>query len=477
MVTLAKYWQLVSLDVSGKRRIKEIISAKNFFDRQFAELIKREEIQDSVIQGYLWKLSHQNSQVTTSQAPESWLAESCLRCFISHQIEQVCIQLEVKFGREYGFSRYDLFPLVLDDTADNFRDLGRKNYSSYQPLAAKILASFDPQKANLSTWTTRLVRQNKELNTFLLEHGIYLVSNWAILNDTTAKQVRRIWLEFHNFTSGEIEQACCLLESYHAIYRRDRLKQLKTKNRTKCQPPSLEQLKQIAHLLSQKTNLNLSPEATMSRLQQLADLLRQYRIYVRGGKSLAQKSLDNAEVNVDRWYASVANSESQDEEEQSKFLQYYRQEFLVCLDESIEHITQTKVDYLKRKKSTKAQLFLRALNLFHCQGKSMTEIASFIGLKAQYQVTRLLKLKDLRADIRQNMLQKLRDRTLAKAVNYAVPEQLQQLEQKVEAALEEQIDTVIAEAESEASAANNIAPSSLFSQRLCHYLDVKTSLT
>ncbi len=475
MGTASKYWKLVSLDVSGKRKIEEVISAKEFFQQQFPELVKKVEVQDTVVQRHLLELTSKGSKIAAAEEKECLLAESCLRCFISHQIEQVCIQLEVQFGREYGFTRYDLFCLVLDDTGANFPDSAsrRTNQRVYQPVSVKILATFDPQKASLSTWTTRLIKQNRELNTFLLEHGVYLVSNWAILNDTTPKQLRRIGVEFHNLTSAEIEQACFLLESYHAIYRRDRLRQRQAGVRERCQPPSREQMQQIANLLHQKANLTLSPEETMSQLQELAELLRQYRIHVRGGKSLAQSSLDNPEVNVDRWYASMAQSESEEgEEEPREFLQFYRQQFLECLDESIKYVIQTRLNYLNRKKSAKAQHFLRGLSLFHCQGKSMSEIASVVGLKAQFQVSRLLKLKEFRADIRQKMLSQLRELTLVQAAKYAIPQQLKQLEQQVEIALEEQITALIQEAEAEASTANNSYPSSLFAQRLCRYLDL-----
>ena len=112
------------------------------------------------------------------------------------QIERVCIQLEVQFGREYGFNRSDLFLLVLNDTLDDLRH--RDHLQNYKPLSIEILDSFEPQKSNLSTWTTTIVKHNRELNDFLLEQGIYLISDWAILNDTTPKQVAKILGEFHN---------------------------------------------------------------------------------------------------------------------------------------------------------------------------------------------------------------------------------------------------------------------------------------
>jgi myo-inositol catabolism protein IolC len=103
----------------------------------------------------------------------------------------------------------------------------------------------------------------------------------------------------------------------------------------------------------------------------------------------------------------------------------------------------------------------------------MGEIAPVVGLQAQYQVSRLLKLKEFRADIRQQMLKDLRDRTLAKATIYTHPDQLQTLEQQVEAALDEQIAAAMQEAETEASIAKNRSSRSLFAQRLCRHLEAR----
>ncbi|MEC4812105.1 MAG: hypothetical protein SAK29_02315 [Scytonema sp. PMC 1069.18] len=50
--------------------------------------------------------------------------------------------------------------------------------------AREILQSFDCQRSNLSTWSGQKVKQHKPLNQFLLERGLYLASDWAILNDT-----------------------------------------------------------------------------------------------------------------------------------------------------------------------------------------------------------------------------------------------------------------------------------------------------
>ncbi len=464
MKTASKYWHLVRLDSSGKLKITEISPAKKFFQQQFSNLIDRATISDLVVQRNLIALKNTEREVASV-----W-AQRCLRCFISHQIRQICIQLEMQFGREHGFTRNDLFIYTLNDTLDNFRDsivTEQASKSQYKPLAVEILETFDPQKANLSTWTTRLVKQNQELQRFLLKQGVYLISNWAILNDTNLKQVSRILSEFHNLTPIEIALASKLLACYHAVYRRDRLKNRHSKG-SKCQTPSLEQLERIASLINKKANLAFSAQQTLSQLEKLAGLLREYRIYVRGGIFKQEQSLDNSEINTEAIQASVASNELDDDSDRSIFFKSYQQQFQQSLDRSIEYVISTRLAKFKGKKAAKAPQFLNALELFHCQGESMSAIAPIIGLQAQFQVTRLLKLKEFRADIRQKMLQLMRDWVL-KQPNFEEPQLLKAREQEIAAALEEPIDLMLAEAKKEVSITNNTQ--SILARRICDYLD------
>jgi hypothetical protein len=107
------------------------------------------------------------------------------------------------------------------------------------------------------------------------------VSDWAILNDTSTKQLQRIFSQFHHLTSLEIEQAKQLLKNYHAVYRAQHLKQRQAEIKGQCQPPTTEQLKQIAQRLSIQTNQMLSPEIVRTQLQAIASRLREYQIHVR----------------------------------------------------------------------------------------------------------------------------------------------------------------------------------------------------
>lgn len=96
----------------------------------------------------------------------------------------------------------------------------------------------------------RLVKQHHELNAFLLEQGLCMLSDWAILNDTKPKKLRRVLTQFHHFTDPEVQQAVILLESYHAIYRRDRILQAQ---KGACPDPRPHNSRKSAIVFSSKT--------------------------------------------------------------------------------------------------------------------------------------------------------------------------------------------------------------------------------
>ena len=496
MGSASRYWRFVRIDAAGKRRIDSLAPVKTFFQQQFADSISQLNVSDEDIQRRL---------VTWMRGDEGYidraqLAETCLRCFISHAIEQVCIQLEKQFGGKHGFTRYDLFPFVLDDrnplrdkkelrnqnplpqgeARDREGPAGKEGpVAIYSSSTDKILGNFDPDRGSLTTWTVRLVRRHRELNAYLLECGVYLISDWAILNDTSLPQLRRILADFHTLTEGEIDRASVLLEAYHAVYRKDRLEQRLAGAAGRCQQPSISQLQRmlaftqergetIAH---QKLGLEV-PSRLLSRLQELAERLRQYRIHARGGPAPAD-SLDGDTARG--LQLEDSRDRNAEREEQNEFLNYYREQFSRCMDRAIADTIERWVTTLQQKKSPKHQQFLQALTLFHEQGLSMGEIAPKVGLQAQYQVSRLLKLKELRADIRQSLLMELCERVIQKAESYHSDlGQLQAMDRKIEAALSEQVDDILQEAAAEASVAQRSSTASLYARRLCHYLNSRS---
>lgn len=475
----SRYWTMIRIDAAGKRKSEEIPSAKAFFTTSFPEYTPRSEVPDALIQRQLLHWMGEATEQHTHDTNKRILSELCLVCFISTQIERVCLQLEMQFGTEHGFTYGDLLSRVLDEDSRRFRTNATIPVSSYQSLPQEILQTFNPEQSSLATWTTRLVKHHRELNNFLLEHGVYLISDWAILNDTNGKQLQRILSQFHQLTSVEIQQANQLLESYHAVYRTQRLKQRKEGIKGQCLPPTREQLEQIAQRLFTQTSQRFRPETVMAKLQDLASRLREYRIYVRSG-SLPTESINppvSTNTSADRTAFRDFIDDRNTTDEQTEFLLSYRQKFIDCLDQAIIHVTEGQVTKIQRKDPEKAQKFLTALKLFHCQGKSMGEIAKEVNLQAQFHVSRLLKLKSFRSDIQQKFLLLLRDRVMDEVKNFTDSERLER--KKIEEALEEQVTNLMLEAATEAATAtgtkNQTTATSLFAERLCCYLDTRRS--
>lgn len=473
MIDVSKYWKFVKLSTSSPS-VEMIVAAQTYFHSSFPGLAQKVEVSDAALVRSLWQQVRSSKETDTN---EPYLAEICLRCYISHQIYQVCFDLGTKFGSRNGFTYQDLLPFVLVDEvllatpAQQQMLKAKPTQSSYQSLATTVLKTFDPAKGSLNSWVNRYVKQHPELKRFLIQHGVFLISDWALLNDTNSKQLQKILTDMHHLTSVEIQQMCLLLVSYHAVYRQDRLSQRRGGATLPCQPPTDEQLTRIASELQAQTDRRLSAKAILSQLQAIASKIRQYRIVAQGG-SVSSVSFDRPEIQPMVERAQV----TPDDEEQNEFIKLYQTQFLECLDKAISQVINDFISQFKRKRSFDEQSFITALHLFHCQGQSMTEIAPQIGLERQYQVTRLLKLNELRVDIRQHLLVMLRDRVLDTAKLFADFERLQSLDRQVELILDEQISSMISEAESEAKNPTRDRPlRGLLARRICHYLNSKNT--
>ena len=460
MGVASRYWFLVGIDSFGNCRTKEFKENRTFFQEQFPGVADSVDVPHRDIQRQLMQWFQFDDACRQ-------IAESCLRCFISNQIQEICLVVEQKFGKKHDFTSAELLPLVLDDIHRLRRTGGIQTTEA--SLTTRILQTFDPEKGNLSTWTSRMLKSDRTVKRFLLEHGIEQVTDWMILNYTSCGRLERILSGFDR-TPEEISFALQLLDSYHQVYRTQILEQRQTGSRNRYPDPTAEQLQQIAERLRRDVAYNaktrrMSPEQVLKELQDLASLLRAERIRASQGSSP-----------LDFFHNEKQTINSQNEDvEQSGFLADYRQQFDTCLAQSVEQVIQTRFTYLQGKKTEKAQKkaenYLRGLDLFHCHGVPMKEIAPQLGLTDQPHLSRLLELKNLRSDIGRSTLSCLQKCVLELARFYLNPDQLQNLNSKVQALLGEEIDTVIKEAEKEASTGHNRVMNSQLAQQICNYLN------
>ena len=452
MVLTSRYWQMVTLTSAGQRKIKVMPLAKRWCQTHLESnwitdsdsTDSRRANSDRDLQTYLWQRWQASDE-------ESALALLCLRCWLSHQITATCSQLASQFGRHYGFTTAELLPLVLDDEGHIA--------PTYQPLSMNILERYDPAQAALNTWASRITKAHPEINRFCLEHGLYRISDWALLNDTSVGRLARA---LPGLSAADCKRKAALLTAYHQVYRRDRIIQRQQSGRaSRCPEPTDAQLLEISP--------GSPPSIVLQQLCELADQLREHRIAVRRGMPIT-RSLDATVDNqpyLQLASPSQTNSEAESSAAQDKFVERYRNHFLGSLDKAITAVAQSYAAGYEKRQPLKGRLFLSALDLFHCDGLSMGAIAKQIGLSSQVQVTRLLKLKRFRTEVCAYWFNQLKQHVEEEALQFIAPERLSMIANQLEEVLTEETKAVMTEATAEAQISRDRNARSTFAQRLC----------
>ena len=299
-----------------------------------------------------------------------------------------------------------------------------------------------------------------------------MISDWAILNDTKTEQLQTIL--GHVLSNLEIQQAQALLEAYHNVYRVQRFRRrLQKQSLGICELPSQAQLRGIADILVKKVVYNnISNEAVLDKLQSLATKLREYRIYKKGGKSpfdSLDAKTENNFTSIDQLYTYDTSNVLSDIDETDDFLKEYRLIMLQCLDNALSTVINARYQYLRRKNADKAQKYLKGLGFFYCQRLPMSIIAQQLELRAQYEVTRLLQLKDLRENVGTEMMINLKEPVIRLARQYSSVSNLETLEERVSLAIDEQVANIISSSEIEATNVQ-INQISIFSESVCRQI-------
>ncbi|WNZ44082.1 hypothetical protein Q2T42_19830 [Leptolyngbya boryana CZ1] len=452
------YWTFAQINPPGGHRIQELSQAKDFFQTQIKELAANTEISDRVIQAHLFNLS---------TAPDPALeALLCLRCFISHKILQACQLLETRFGAQHQFKYDDLLPFVLTDPGkiNEFAPSNDESQPRPPAYAYKILNSFHPEKGELGNWTIRLVKDNKELNQYLLQQGLYRMTDWGLLNNFKRPQFEHILQTFYHYNNSQIEQAIVLLESYHAIYTQDWRSSGK---KGRCPIPTKEQLQKINHLIQQKTQTPLKNSTLLAQLKEIAKLLREYSIKSKGGNPA------NLSIHIPKVAQLIQNQQSDPQTDDiTEFSRDYQKHFLDVLDQAIAEAIR---DRLNNKTATKRDRYLKAMRLYYCDQVSQSEIATQLNLNDQSSVSHLLDLRSLQAQVRRIMLKLLKPLVRQLASVYCNAERLEKLDGSLDTLLNQQIDLLLDEETKRAKTPKHYGGDSLFAERMCLFLDQETA--
>jgi hypothetical protein len=263
-----------------------VVPAKKFVQAQFGTLIDtQDQVQDALLQIQL----HHQMQATSGpnhSGHDPVLAALCLRCFISTVLKQISEQLITQFGQSHGLTEAALLAILFRQTLPVTSDLQEQRFLEYSEslssgLSDRILQTFQPSQGALSDWVAYWVQQDSQVQTLLRDCGLYVVSDWALLNNTTPSDLEQILSQVHRLPIPDIHQATQLLTHYHAVCRHEYRHQHSAGSPGDW-APSPTQMHQIAQALQTTVphptapTLSTAPIAVLNQLHQLAAQLASY---------------------------------------------------------------------------------------------------------------------------------------------------------------------------------------------------------
>lgn len=154
-----------------------------------------------------------------------------LRCRVSHPFEAWLRLTHGRYRETYGLDLTAMASYALDDTGSLTLRTGPTTTAPFvyaeiaslpkglvSPFSAEVIRTYDPQKCGLPHWARLKLQCHNELKAYFREHGLLLISDWALLADSSAKRVRESWevLGGGGFTA---EVAAALHAAYKPLYR------------------------------------------------------------------------------------------------------------------------------------------------------------------------------------------------------------------------------------------------------------------
>ena len=173
---------------------------------------------------------------TSKEQPETKESLLSLRCRVSHTILEKINLIYLQQSKFHEIEKEDMCMYALDDAGADFLRLPQKteegsisfnkkpftwatlsnlSLNQIRPFGADIIFHFNPDLSNLSTWTKRKVNSNPELKSYLRQKGCLLISDWALLADSSPKRIKEAW---QLYCSGDLYLSINDLQKLHQSY-------------------------------------------------------------------------------------------------------------------------------------------------------------------------------------------------------------------------------------------------------------------
>ena len=444
--------------------------------RKFAEqkLVKTQSQETSDLKTNLISYFHRQHSAVDLVSPAQ--AGLCLRCYVSEPILKACCKLDNLFAGDKQFSYQDLLIFALNDDGETLviLDGDRKNQlildkngkakpTAYQFFTVKVLQTYDADSESsmsLDNWAYLQTKQHPEIKRFLSEFGFKHLSDWALLNRARPKQIERL--------SQRDRQ---IVEVYHSVYRRDRVRQRKLGVK-RCPDPSTIQLEEMLACLQGRVTIETTAKL-LQELKQVALQLRQYDVWSN------REPLEIQDPNTGDYITKrdlPDRSTDKLDVEQQELVEFIHEQLTIVLTQTIEQEIRSRVTKLEKSKryAVYAKQFVPGLQLYYEHSLSLKDIAPKLGMSNWDRARRILNPGELLNKVRVVCVQKLLATILEKAREKGLteippkPEYLQSLSEQIEAFTDVEI---FIEAAKEIRAGKNRKMESRYSQQLCQILN------
>ena len=472
MVVSPRYWKIWRINPAGERlRYNKVVVplAREFVEQKLVKT-QNDDLKTNLISYFHYK----DPVVDLTSLAQAGL---CLRCYVSEPIFKACCKLDSLFAGDKQFSYQDLLTFVLNDDGETLvildRDRqtqltlnkeGKAKPSAYQFFTVKVLQTYNADsepRMSLDNWAYLQTKQDSNIKKFLSEFGFRHLSDWALLNRVRPRQIELL-----------SERDRHLVEVYHSVYRRDRVRQRKP-GAKRCPDPSTVQLEEMLACLQARNVAVQTTAKLLTELKQVALQLRQYDVWSN------REPLEIQDPNTgDYTTRTDLPNESTDklDVEQQELLAFLHEQLTIALTQTIEQEIRSWIAKLEKSKryATYAEQFIPGLQLYYDRGLSLKDIAPQLGMTNWDRARRILNPGELLNKVRGVCVQKLLASILEKAREKGLTENPPKLEylQSVTEHIEAFADAeIFREAAKEIRAGKNRKMESIYSQQLCLILN------
>jgi len=264
---MSHYQELLSLTLQGIRS-KVLVSAAGFISSSHPAYLDLEPSRNIDLE-----------LLTEAKRTDTALPLLCLRCRISHPLEAWLKATFRAHHENHGIELKAMASYALDDqgalsirrskenTADfTYSVINSLTSGPTSPFSAEILRSFDPALCGLPHWARLKIQSNNELKAYFKQHGLLLISDWALLRNSSPRRVQQA-CQAHLRSSSTIESLIALHGRFLPLYDLAKQEFKATTGKSSGWQPGLEFLDQLEPAQD--------PFDTKERLLAIAKAIRQ----------------------------------------------------------------------------------------------------------------------------------------------------------------------------------------------------------